>query len=132
MLSLRNEVGWDLLGLEVEVNLGLRGLGEASLGAVVLVAKVMAVASRQEGEAERVVRGAGAAIRGPVQRGRVLLVATGRELGERQAEEELVGDGIGALSLGDARRRIGDRRGDGDRGQSKDSRVEFHDGETRR
>jgi hypothetical protein len=52
----------NVLAQEVAIDLSLGGLGESALEAVVLVAKVVAVAGRLVLEPERVVRGAGAAI----------------------------------------------------------------------
>lgn len=87
------------LGLEVAVDTGLAAHCEAVLGAVVVVAKVVTVASGDEREAEWVVGGRSATIRGPVDSGRIAGVATSSELWECNAEEELVCHCVHALAL---------------------------------
>lgn len=112
-----------VLGAEVLVNAKLAALSEAALGTVVVVAEVVAVAGRHKGEAERVVRGSGAAVRSPVNGVRVPGVAAGREGGQGDAEEQFVGDLDEALAGLDV---TGGREGDGARGKGQDGSGELH------
>jgi len=81
-----------LLFLKVVVNAQLVGCGEATLGPVVAISKVVTMAGRLEREAQRVVRGGRAIIRGPVKGRRVPGVSASGESRERDGEEDLVRD----------------------------------------
>lgn len=100
----------NVLILEVSVDRSLGRLGEAGLGTVVGIAKVMAVACRLEVEAQRVVRRVTAAVGGPVQGGWVLCVAVGDELGQRDTKQIRIRDGVDVLT-GRERNRSGGEGG---------------------
>jgi hypothetical protein len=115
-----------LLCLEVVVNAELGALGEARLGPVVVVAKVVAVAGGHKGEAKGVVGRRGAAVRGPVDSGRILRVAAAGELRQCDAEEQLVGHSHVALAPNRAARH-GAEAGR----QQEDGTGELHSGRQR-
>lgn len=135
-----------VLILELIVDAELAADGEPALGTEVVVSKVVAVAgglyktdhqhtaliyvqkrtgeTHDEGESERVVGGGGAPIRGPVQGGRVPVVAAGGELREREAKGQFVRDNHGALALD--KRLTGGRESSDRRGQAGEGSEELH------
>jgi hypothetical protein len=64
-----------------------------------MVAKVVTVAGRNEREAEGVVGGGSATVRGPVNGRGIASITTSGELWERDAEEELVCHCVDTLTL---------------------------------
>ncbi|CAH0044746.1 unnamed protein product [Clonostachys solani] len=87
-----------MVHVNLVVDLLLGAHGEASLGTIVVVAKIMSIARRSERESERVVRRRGASVRGPVDGVGVKRISTGCEGWKRDAEQDLVGDGLDALA----------------------------------
>lgn len=87
--------------LELVINLEPIRLVPPVLNLVLPVSKVVTMARRKELEAERLVGGGRAAVRGPVEGGGVLGVATSDEGAHGVAEEILVceGDEGGGLTL---------------------------------
>ena len=86
--------GNNILVQELVINLILVCRGEPVLGLVVPVPEIVAVAGLVEGPAPRVLGRVGAAVRVPVERGRVLDVAVLDEGVERVREETRVRDGV--------------------------------------
>jgi len=115
--------GNNILIQELVINLILVCRGEPVLGLVVPVPEIVAVAGLVEGPAPRVLGRVGAAVRVPVERGRVLDVAVLDEGVERVREETCVRDGVlatfkrgGGAGYGQA----------GDEGQEAGYGGEFH------
>ncbi|CAG9983311.1 unnamed protein product [Clonostachys byssicola] len=81
----------------IVVDLPLGARSEAGLGTIVVVGKTMSVTRGSKRESERAVGRGGAPVRGPIGGIEIERVSAGCEGWKRDAEKDLVGDGLEPL-----------------------------------